>query len=527
MSPTYRLVLCAFVTALVVSGCQPPASESSPTSDTPMQVEEDREAEILKVVQQWQSETQARGVLAAVATPDETVSVAVGQAGSDTGIRDVRVDDAFDVFSITKTFVAAELLLLADRGILELDDTIAGYVPELSESLDVTIRDLLGHRSGLADHRDYPSFWTDFFADLHREWTWDEAVGFALSQPIGPNQYSYSDSNFVILGHLIETVTGKPLGAALSDDLFRPLGLDQTAMLDGSSPSVSHLYGELDCGRLDVFALDEQTKANLESTYCADGLITADELPRTAETFDSGASGLVSSLDDLVRWAQALFGGQVIGDLDEALPDDAGGYGLGIGSRKTSVGPAYGHAGGGAFGQARLWHLPDQGITVVAWAGETTEPDLGTLIDRILKAVLDEDTGVIEGSNELLAGLAHPDPTVRSATAESLVESESNGPEIQQALIDMVTGDPEATVRASAVLGLGAVARDSNSSAAIDALATALMNDPSDQVRRNAALGLGFVGSDGIPVLQKAYDDQASTVREAIDMALRRLEGDI
>lgn len=172
------------------------------------------------MVQQWQSETGAGGVLAAIATPDDTVYVAVGRAGSDTGTRDVRVDDAFDVFSITKTFVSAEILLLADRGALELDDTIGSHVPELSESLDVTIRDLLGHRSGLADHRDYPNFWTDFFADLDREWTWDEAVGFALSQPTGTNEYSYSDSNYAILGHLIEAVTGKPLGEALSDDLL-------------------------------------------------------------------------------------------------------------------------------------------------------------------------------------------------------------------------------------------------------------------------------------------------------------------
>lgn len=528
MRSVYRVVIGALVAALIASACQPPATGPSTNSDVPIQGEVDNEAEIFRVVQQWQAETGARGVLAAIATSDEAISVAVGQAGSDTGTRDIRVDDTFDTFSITKTFVAAEILLLADRGILHLDDAVGSHIPELSGRLDVTIRDLLSHRSGLTDHRDHPEFWADFFSHLDREWTWNETVEFVLSQDLAPNEYAYSDSNFVILGHLIEVLAGKPLGEALADDLFGPVGLGQTAMLNGSSPTVPHLYGEFDCSRIGVFGLDEQTTADLESTYCADGLIEADELPRAAiETFDSGASGLVSSLDDLVRWAQALFGGQVAGGLGEALPEDADGYGLGIGSRETSLGPAYGHLGGGAFGQARLWHLPDQGITVVAWAGETTSPDLDTLTDRMLTAFRDGDAGAVDGSNGILDGLKSPDAHVRAATAESLVGSEESGQEVVRTLIAMVTEDPHASVRASAILGLGAIARDSNSPSVIDALQSALQTDPSDTVRRNAALGLGFIGPDALVVLENAYENQPSAVRDAIDKAIRRLKGDI
>ena len=480
------------------------------------------------MVEEWKAETKARGVLAAIATADEAISVAVGQAGSDAGTRDVRVDDAFDTFSITKTFVAAEVLILADRGVLDLDDSIGTHIPELSGRLDVTIRELLGHRSGLTDHRNLPEFWSDFFSDLDREWTWDETVEYVLSQKRGPKEYAYSDSNYVILGHLVEVVAGEPLGETLAGDLFGPLGLDQTAMLDGIAPTVPHLYGEFECSRIDTFGLDKQTKAHVQSTYCADGLVKADELPRAAiETFDSGASGLVSNLDDLVRWAQALFSGQAAGDIAEALPEDTGDYGLGLNSRETAFGPAYGHLGGGAFGQARLWHLPDQGITVVAWAGETTEPDLDVLVDRMLRALLDADAGVTGESIEILAGLQDPEPSVRAATAESLVGSDVSDQQIEDALITLVTDDPETSVRASAILGLGAIARDSNSQSAIDALQSALLTDPSDEVRRNAALGLGFIGMDALPVLEDAYDGQPSAVRDAIDMAIRRLRGDI
>lgn len=513
---------------VAASACQQPASETSSASATAIQAGNHNEAEILHVVEEWQAETRARGVLTAIATPDQTISLAVGQAVSDTGIRDIDVDDSFDTFSITKTFVAAEILLLVDEGAVDLDDSIGSHVPELLGRLDVTVRDLLSHRSGLTDHRDHPDFWAVFFRNLDREWTWDETAEFVLSQQQGPNEYFYSDSNFVILGRLIEVVTGKPLGEALADDLFGPFGLDQTAMLDGSSSSIAQIYGEFDCRRLDTLALHRETKANLQSAYCGDGSVTADELPRTAiETFDSGASGLVSSLNDLVRWAEVLFGKQVTGSVDEALPEETGQYGLGIGLRKTPFGPAYGHPGGGVFGQARMWHLPDHDVTVVAWAGETTDPDLDWLVDRMLIALLDDGDERQDNSDETLDGLRDPDPAVRAATAESFVGSETTGPEIQQALIDLVASDPESSVRASAILGLGAVARDSNSPPAIQALQSALLTDSSDEVRRNAALGLGFLGTDAIPVLRDAYGDQPRTVRDAIDMAIRRLEGDI
>jgi len=460
-----------------------------------------------------------------LSSPEGLAEVTVGEAVTDDGTREIRTVDRFDIFSITKTFVAAEVLLLEEQDKLSLDDPLVEYLPAFAAGSQLTLRDLLAHRSGLVDYRDYPEFWEGFFAELDRVWTWDEAVGFASQfglESVPGTVYSYSDTNYVILGRVVEVVTGKPLDQALQQGVLEPLQLDDTA-LKGEDP-ISYLYGEFPCTDLAETVLPLSVASEVASEYCKGDLLSVLGLPRTAaSTFDSGASGMVSSLADLVRWLEALFGGDVVADIDAMVPEGSGEYGLGISSTNTPLGVAYGHLGGGAFGQAGAWYVPDRDVTIVAWASQPSDPDLGSLVNRALATLLEEHEIRSQDPQSVLAGLTDPNADEREATAQSLVGTGPAEASIENKLIALLAEDPATSVRTAAALAIGSVDRDSNSPIAIAALGAALDEDLSDEVRKAAALALGFVGTEAIPVLEESRLQQSAAVRRGIDMALARL----
>ncbi len=139
---------------------------------------------------------------------DGTITeVAAGTQTVDPTSAPVDLDVPWNIGSATKTFVAVVVLQLADEGAIDLDDGIDGFFPDLADAERITPRQLLQHTSGLNDYKDLPAV----VADAQREWTTSELIAVAeaagrVGEPGGP--YHYSNTNYVVLGEIIEQVTG-------------------------------------------------------------------------------------------------------------------------------------------------------------------------------------------------------------------------------------------------------------------------------------------------------------------------------
>ena len=209
-----------------------------------------------------------------------------GRARIDDG-RAVTVDTLFAVGSVTKQFTAACVLLLAEDGKLAVTDKVAKYYPDLTRAADISILDLLNHVSG------YPDYYPLDFVDrrMARPMAVDKVIRAyakgALDFEPG-SRYSYSNTGFLILGRIVERVSGEAFGAFLSRRILQPLGMKHTIYepdLKGLAFAEGHT----------TFALSAPMIASHEGK----GWIAM-------------AGALYSTASDLVRWDLGLHGGKVL-----------------------------------------------------------------------------------------------------------------------------------------------------------------------------------------------------------------------
>lgn len=252
----------------------------------------------------------------------------------------------FSVGSLTKQFTAASILRLRDRGTLEITDPVRRHLPDAPAAWDgITIFNLLTQTSGI------PNF-TAFAGHASLE-----------SRPASPAQlvarfrdrpldfapgsaWSYGNSGYVLLGHLIERITGRSYAGFVRDEIFAPLGMIDS---DYDSPSV-------------------------DTTPRASGYTPGPNGPMNAAYVDMSvpfsAGGLQSTTGDLFRWTRGLFGGRVISpaSLKEMTTPFMAGYGFGVIVRTDCGGTVVEHSGAIQGFNAMLSYYPDDELTVAVLA---------------------------------------------------------------------------------------------------------------------------------------------------------------
>ena len=210
----------------------------------------------------------------------------------------LEVEHTFRIASVTKTFVAAAILRLMEKGVLNLEDPIIKHLSKEHAAIlaqdyaldQITIRQILRHSAGFFDHTHAPEFFEIVLGTPDHEWTRTEQIrmGVEKGEPIGPPgaQFSYSDMGYVILGELIETYTGKSLDGGIKELLgLEALGLD----------------------RIDFERIDPLTdQARIHQYF--QGMDTYKFSP-TMDYF--GGGGIVTSTQGLVDFFQALFQGKL------------------------------------------------------------------------------------------------------------------------------------------------------------------------------------------------------------------------
>lgn len=291
----------------------------------------------------------APGALVVVRDGDATRAEARGLAERDRAVP-MGADARFRAGSITKTFIAALVLDLAEDGRLHLDDPVARWLPGLvPHGNEITVRQLLRHTSGLADY-------VDDARALHaprRQWESEELVGIATARgPAGRagERFAYASTNYVILGMVAERAGGASLATLLTRRIFGPFRLRDTRSVPGSVPGISvHGY----------------------RPPSHQGVVTGAPVEVATAAWWAGAAGaIVSTAADLQRFYAALLRGRVVGprllrEMETVIPARRNRYGLGIAVFPTPCGPAWGHTGNVQGTVAVAWNTRDASRQVV------------------------------------------------------------------------------------------------------------------------------------------------------------------
>ncbi|ANP52752.1 D-alanyl-D-alanine carboxypeptidase [Streptomyces griseochromogenes] len=278
----------------------------------------------------------APGALARIDDDGATYRVTRGVADRDT-LRGIDTEDRFRIGSVTKSFSAVVLLQLADEHRLDLDAPVNRYLPGLLPDDRITVRHVLSHRSGLHDYSEdmFADSVSGFEAVRNKVFTYQQLIALSLKKPRtnAPGAaYSYSNTNFVVAGLLIEKLTGHSVRTEYENRIFKPLALRDTFYVHpGTGIPGRYAHGYL--------------------TPDAPGAELVDATVQTVSWAQS-AGAIISSAEDLNTFYSALLGGKLLSAARLAEMErftqvtSTTSYGLGLRRRDLSCGiSVYGHTG--------------------------------------------------------------------------------------------------------------------------------------------------------------------------------------
>jgi D-alanyl-D-alanine carboxypeptidase len=324
----------------------PPPTSAAPTT-TPV-ADEARRAKLTAILDSHHAAGEFVGAHISLLDSDGSITEVVdGTTTVDPASNPVDPDVAWNIGSVTKTFVAVVVLQLADEGKVDLDAGIDGYLPDLAGADRITPRQLLQHTSGLGEYNDKPAV----LNDGHRVWAPAELIAVAeaagrVGEPGGA--FHYSNTNYVVLGEIIEQVTGNSWDDEVRTRIVEPLGMTNTSAL-GADPPIG--YKSVDGSFVD-------------STYSMD--------PSTG-----GAAGALQSTGrDLLLFATALAHGTLLSPDSQAamrafVPGEdysqfgiVHSYGLGLEQYASEAIVVDGHMGTGEAQSAFLGYDTERGAAV-------------------------------------------------------------------------------------------------------------------------------------------------------------------
>ncbi|MFD3761088.1 serine hydrolase domain-containing protein [Streptomyces sp. NPDC058622] len=280
----------------------------------------------------------APGAMARFSGPGGTRTKAVGVRDRTTG---AAMDPAarFRIGSVSKTFTSVVLLQLVAERKIGLDTSVNGHLPGLLPDDSITVRHLLTHRSGLADYTNamFARTVPGFEAVRNRVFAYQDLVELSLAEPRTTRPgaaYAYSNTNFVVLGMLIEKATGRNVAAEYERRVIKPLALKNTSYVHpGTTIRGPHVRGYLHP--------DEAGAPLVDST-------------EQTVSWAQSAGAVISSQADLNTFTSALLGGKLLPKpmldaMTAATPTDSTStrfYGLGLRRYDLSCGTSvYGHTG--------------------------------------------------------------------------------------------------------------------------------------------------------------------------------------
>ncbi len=316
------------------------------------------------------------GAIVGIWGPDGNYVQTYGVADQASGAP-MQTDFYHRIGSQTKTFTITGVLQLADQGKLGLDDPIAKYIDGVPEGANITLRQLARMQSGLANYSDSNDFQQAFFADPFANFTPQQLLDYAFAEPMKfpPGEgFLYCNTNTILLGLVVEKVSGQSLGDYIRDHITAPLGMSHTSFPTTNAFPDPHATG-----------YTVQDADNSETTAT-----------EWNPSWGWSAGAMISTLEDMHTWAPALATGKLLTPQMQAqrlqtvsapgMPTDDG-YGLGI----FDIGGWIGHNGSLPGYQTVAVYLPEKQTAMVVFINTDIEfqgQEPSTLVAKAITEVI-------------------------------------------------------------------------------------------------------------------------------------------
>jgi D-alanyl-D-alanine carboxypeptidase len=318
------------------------------------------------------------GVSAAISLPDESViTLTAGEADT---VRHIPMppDGRLLQGSVGKTYFAALAMQLIGTGELELEAPVSRYLghrawyARIPNASGITVRHLMTHTSGVMRYEFKPAFTADLTAQPDKHWRPEELLAYVLDEeasfPAGEG-WEYSDTNFILLGMIMEEVTGHPCYGLIQERLLGPLALANTV------PSNSRTIP----GLIQGYAGPGNPFGGTDEMLLSDGRFAINP------QFERAGGGFASTPADIARWARALYTGQAFDPsllplMLEGVPAQLGSgsrYGLGVILTDTPAGPSQGHNGFFPGYLTEMAYFPELDIAVALQVNTSVGRALG------------------------------------------------------------------------------------------------------------------------------------------------------
>ena len=328
----------------------------------------------------------------------------------------------YKIGSISKQFTATAVLMLAEQGKLSLDDPVSRFVPDLSRSKEVTIRQLLSHTSGYQDY--WPQDYVPPF--MLTPITADEILTKWARKPLDfdpGTKWQYSNTNYVIAGVIVEKASGMPLLRFLSSHIFEPLGMQS------------------------VVNIDQDHLADTDPTgYMRYALGPLRAAPREGKGWLFAAGELAMPVTDLAKWDIAMMSQRLLkpSSYQEMQKDvllkngTATGYALGIAVHNQAGRRVLEHSGEVSGFTAENIVFPEDHVAVIVLTNQDAVNASGEIARKIAPLLFAGDTSVVaekvERARKILEQLQ------QGKIDRSLFTDNANSYFDQQALQDFATG---------------------------------------------------------------------------------------
>lgn len=344
------------------------------------------------------------GVTLSVRLSDGTdISLSSGLADVENKIA-MKPDDIMLSGSVGKTYVAAVILKLYEQGLIDLKAKAISYLPDadwfqkVQNAPDITVEMLLNHTAGIPEYVYQKELWQAISENRDKEWSVEERFAFAGDEPAAnaPGKgWAYADSHYLVLGLIIEKVTGRTYYDVLDEMILGPCNLEHTLHSDrrsipGLIPGYTNLTGE--------FLLPRR--------------VLNDNMYAFNPQMEWTGGGLASSVSDLTLWARQLYGGSLLkpetmklmltpAPYKTTLFEDAG-YGLGSFIAETDGVKYYSHTGFSPGYITYLQYLPDYQIALALQVNDDSSHDNFSLKEyfNTIKQVVLNHNSPTSGSKE-------------------------------------------------------------------------------------------------------------------------------
>lgn len=288
--------------------------------------------------------------------------------------RPLTTDTPFQLASLSKQFAATSVILLVNDGKLTLEDPLSKHLNDLpNEWKQITVKQLLAHTSGIKNYTEYPNFRVDYQKDLSHAEMLAKVYSYPLDFEPG-SAFSYSNSGYWMVGHLIEQVSGVGYGEFLKERIFDPLAMSSACLepIQNSDP-------------LRAIGHDYRAKKFRPATY-------------NSPSWAYAAGGIVASINDLVKWDAAIDSHTLLSAEQQEIlwaPQEVGNrkteFGLGWMLRPAPEGKRFVlHLGNKPGFSASIARLVEDRLAIAVLSNRT-HGDSSKILDEIGKLLLSAD----------------------------------------------------------------------------------------------------------------------------------------